>query len=768
MANNALKTMLKTNLIEMIQEGIMNSNEYYLFVSRATPYEDNPATTSVVESDSVIPSVGESSRNVYDTFRNIIFIKRIRPENLKLSVPRIDWTSGDVYTAYSETTDMAGQNYYAMTSDYNVYKCMKSNRASQIMPTGKSADIISLADGYKWKYIYTVPEDYLRYVTLDHIPVFIGDENFPEQKQVQDSALPGSIDTVTLNANLSPTFDKIYRLERSFENNNAAMFADLGITANVAGSTYVSFSPAGEQDNPANGFWNDYAIYVTQGPGIGQYFRIVDFKKGGNAGSSYFYASVYPPLSRDISVPNSLFKIVPYMVVDGDGSEAVVVPNTSGVKKIASVSLINPGYNYTYAQPRVVTESSNVTIGSAIASLNDSISASLSTHIGHGADAIREFGAADLMMAMEIDGTEGGKISTRNDYRQFGILKSPYLYGGLTLAGAEEAISLKALIRKQPTKTDSYSISTFVPGNYIVGKETRATARILDNEVIPGSRFHRLYLTEVVGDFRFAQDSSINTRVYFYSGFSGAVATGDVAQQFASSNGTTLTASGTIISFNKPEQNMVIETSYGSFTQGRTIFFPSGDTLGSENTLDIDDDFGELFGQVSLGSTSGSQFLSFGGDEVFGRLASTAFVPTVIENLGEYRATTKIQIIAPSNFTDRVISGSAALDGTIKQIDSTTLKKTTADIVDFVVDGGIGLTGMLHLSNLTGTFNTTDSLTFTPYGTTADSALTTVSINAIYNPEIAIGSGELLYIENVRPIERNIEQSEEFKIVIGF
>ena len=97
-----------------------------------------------------------------------------------------------------------------------------------------------------------------------------------------------------------------------------------------------------------------------------------------------------------------------------------------------------------------------------------------------------------------------------------------------------------------------------------------------------------------------------------------------------------------------------------------------------------------------------------------------------------------------------------------------TLAKVTGTVVDFTVAGGLGFTGIISLNNLTGIFSQTATLTFTPYGTTANTALSTVTINSITNPEIAVGSGELLYIENVRPIQRNIEQSEQFKIVIGF
>jgi hypothetical protein len=377
-----------------------------------------------------------------------------------------------------------------------------------------------------------------------------------------------------------------------------------------------------------------------------------------------------------------------------------------------------------------------------------------------------EFKPASLMIVVSVDGTEDGKIGARNDYRQFGIIKSPYLYGGITFAGNEEKISLKALIKKQPTKSDEYNLNTFVPGNYIMGRETHATAKILDSEKIPGSSLYRLYLTDVVGDFRFSSDASNKVRVYYTGGFSGPFATGGIANQYENIVGLTLSAKGTIISFNNTDREVLIDTTQGSFTTGKNIT-SGGVTLSSSYILDVSEEFGELLSQVTFGTTSGSDFLLFGGDEIFGRLASTEFVPTEIENLGEYDTTTKIQIVSASPMTDGVLAGNAAIDGTIKQVKSDSLMKVTGDICDFVVTGGLGLTGTLYLSNVKGTFNANNSLVFTPYGTTADNTLS-ITINSITNPDIQVGSGDLLYIENVRPIQRNIEQSEEFKIVIGF
>jgi hypothetical protein len=765
MANTALKTSLKTELVEMIKQGISDSNAYHLFVSRATPYDDNTNTTTT-ESDANPPSIGESARNVYDTFRNILFIKRIQPENIRLVIPRVDWVSDDVYTAYSETTDMAGKNYYVMTTEYNVYKCLTSNGASRIMPTGKSPNAVTFGDGYQWKYIYTVPEDYLGFITLEYIPVFVANDAYPNQQLVQSTSKPGSLETISFNRSYSPIFPKIFKLERQLS--TTSLFTDTGKTANVRGSTYISFNPSGENDAPGNSYWNGYGIYITQGAGIGQYFRILNFYKGGNAGGSYYYANVYPEISRDLSVDTSRMKVVPYMVVHGNGSDALVVPATSMEQKITGLNILKPGVNYSYIKPMIVTESDNQNFSSQIAAFNNSISVGLSTPKGHGANAINEFGTSDMMIAMEIDGNEGGKISTRNEYRQFGILKNPLLYGGYTLAGSEQTIAMKALVKKQPSKDEQYIINTFVAGNYIIGKESRASARILDSERIPGSRFHRLYLTDIAGKFKFADDSSLKTRIYHGNSFAGTFVTGDTAFQYQNIIGQTLSSTGIILSFNTQDKSLLLNTTYGSFTANKTIVTLLGTTLNSTDILDVDEDFGEQIGQMSIGLTRGSQFLSFGSDEVFGRLASTAFIPTKIEDAGEYRLTTKLVIVGASVYADATINGSAAEDGVISQTNSVSMKKSTGNIVDFTVAGGSGYTGNLYLSNLTGTFNTTDALIFTPYGSTADTTLTTTTINSIENPEITIGSGELLYIENVRPIERNIEQSEEFKIVIGF
>jgi hypothetical protein len=108
--------------------------------------------------------------------RDILTAKKIKTSDVSYVVPRYDWTYNTVYDmyddSYSSTLD-GGKNYvgyygavrledakfYVMTSDYNVYKCLNNNNNSKstIMPTGTSTTVFTTSDGYKWKFLYTLP-----------------------------------------------------------------------------------------------------------------------------------------------------------------------------------------------------------------------------------------------------------------------------------------------------------------------------------------------------------------------------------------------------------------------------------------------------------------------------------------------------------------------------------------------------------------------------------------------------------------------------------
>jgi hypothetical protein len=151
------------------------------------------------------PNISNSSiSTVYEIWNNMIGGKRILGGDLSHVIPRFDWTSNTVYDAYDDKrADLFDSNtkFYVMNSDYSVYKCIANNNgiASTSQPTSVNPEIISTtADGYSWKYMYTISDsEKLRFTTTQYIPVkTLTVDNGSLQWQVQNTAISGSIDSI--------------------------------------------------------------------------------------------------------------------------------------------------------------------------------------------------------------------------------------------------------------------------------------------------------------------------------------------------------------------------------------------------------------------------------------------------------------------------------------------------------------------------------------------------------------------------------------------
>ena len=77
--------------------------------------------------------------------------------------------------AYSGAANIQSSNFYILTDDFNIYKCLDNfnNSPSTVKPTDIAYEAFTLSDGYKWKFTGTVPI-YLRnkFLTDFQFPVF--------------------------------------------------------------------------------------------------------------------------------------------------------------------------------------------------------------------------------------------------------------------------------------------------------------------------------------------------------------------------------------------------------------------------------------------------------------------------------------------------------------------------------------------------------------------------------------------------------------------
>ncbi|MEC8551436.1 MAG: baseplate wedge protein, partial [Pseudomonadota bacterium] len=103
-------------------------------------------------------------------------------------------------TASSGATKLYDADFYVVNSSYQVYKCIyngtspsdPNGKPSTVEPTGTSTSIITTADGYRWKYMYTIPVgQVLKFFSNEYMPVLF-------DTAVVADAIGGEIDTVII------------------------------------------------------------------------------------------------------------------------------------------------------------------------------------------------------------------------------------------------------------------------------------------------------------------------------------------------------------------------------------------------------------------------------------------------------------------------------------------------------------------------------------------------------------------------------------------
>jgi len=253
-SSSLLKSLLHKTIAEGVYKEILsNASRYYYFLGKTLSWADETSP----------PYPIDDLKYERETRNNIITFKQIQQNDVAFIVPRIDWTSGDVYDIYDDqySTQVLGvnikaggtnylsvptvtidppdlpggvqataeasiyntellavtmtnagsgytnpprvtitdptnagsgavavgvigssstgkfsieeSNFYVITDEYNVYKCLDNNNGanSTSKPIGTQVLPISLPDGYVWKYMFNVP--------LALRTKFLNDQYFP-------------------------------------------------------------------------------------------------------------------------------------------------------------------------------------------------------------------------------------------------------------------------------------------------------------------------------------------------------------------------------------------------------------------------------------------------------------------------------------------------------------------------------------------------------------------------------------------------------------
>lgn len=343
--------------------------------------------------------------------KNLIYVKQLSPSDVSFMVKRYDWTSGVVYDHYNDNvsaanpttngkTSLADSNFYVLTDANNVYKCLFNGYGapSTVKPTGTPIEPFETADGYIWKFMYTLPVSLQnKFLTSLYMPVStVLSANFYSNGAIDDVIIDnqgtgyvsGSTGVVVTGDGTGAVLE--------------AVVSDGGITSVVvispgSGYTYatISFTGAGTgarasvilSSGDVNTLQANVELLAVKGA-----IHVIEVENGG---TGYTSATV---------------------TVTGDGTGCTATPTIiDGV--LAKITVTNKGSNYTTATVTITGNGTGATARAIMSPIG-----------GHGKNAIKEFYSRYLLFSSSINSDVVNDDTLTNDYRQVSLIKDILRY----------------------------------------------------------------------------------------------------------------------------------------------------------------------------------------------------------------------------------------------------------------------------------------------------------------------------------------------------
>jgi hypothetical protein len=194
---NPLKKQVIQSLLTDFSDSAGVSN-YYIGIGRSEDWNDSDTARTVINAQ----WEERGFRNGLQSVKKIV--------DSTFVVPRYNWSSGAVYSAYDDKqVGYPAQTYYVMNDENQVYICLQQSKdtsgnavVSTIQPSGNTTGAaFSTADGYIWKFLYSISAgDATKYIAANFLPIkFQGSTDSSssasdvEQLSVQNAAVAGQI-----------------------------------------------------------------------------------------------------------------------------------------------------------------------------------------------------------------------------------------------------------------------------------------------------------------------------------------------------------------------------------------------------------------------------------------------------------------------------------------------------------------------------------------------------------------------------------------------
>jgi hypothetical protein len=803
-----LKTSIKRAFAEsFLTEISANRANHYLFIAKTTPWPETAGASA-----DIIPVVpADTVRAEYDVMRSIIGYKQIDPSKIVFALPRIGWSAGSVYDVYRDDVELfnedAPSNFYVVTDANNIYKCVGATTGTALnVPTHTTSIPLTGQDGYTWKYLATVKASDIPYELTDYVPI-----NFVKIEQNNLTDPSTSETTLQFNAQRSAVNGQITALEvTSTGGASAATYLGSEYGARFAvggtGSTAanVSYGVGNFYRITSSTTTNQFSLPVSQLDTYkGNILRVVgvsggsitDVNKYGiiygvtSDSSSYTFTirGEYEPFILNTRTSNDrvFYDILPHARISGDGTRAygflrLGKTGDADWRKVTGIDLVDGGRNYSQAAVEVVSPKSDGTSGNTV---HPTLNAILPPKGGHGSNILKELNVSDVIMIAEIDDTNDSSIiPTDGSYRQFGIIRNPVLNDGSeNLAGSDQQYYRNlVLLYLGSAVSDKTGFETnFFPlsgsRNFITGAESYASfpvnsvisANTVNGEIRVQIKVKNTGATPVTWADRLdVYDLNLSTPK---SGFvvgetitqnipAGISAFGGISYGFG------VTAEGTIISATTTK--LGVRVTSNAFARGAS---ESLKVTGSFSGVTAYVGGVSLaYGELAFVNRGLSLATEGGTAELFKFISAS---PPYFDEatVPKYTGLTVLSMSKPLSSGLQDFSETTWVNGDfVQQGRSASYEYDYASGYVYKWDKTTASTGTLYISEPFGIFKTSSGSGVTFSRLNNNSTNDGYAVSSVTNPQIDIHSGEIIYINSIQPVQRLQNQSEEFRLRVGF
>jgi hypothetical protein len=523
------------------KQNILDDREnVYLFIGKSDKWSSTLDSTADIAPNDSTPH--DTLLEVRDADSNMIALKSIGSTDVINLIPRYNWTSGNIYSAWDDDkTDIYDRGndtpFYVLTDTFAIYKCLHTPKDSQgnlvastvkpshVPTVNNSGDLegdpIKYADGYIWKFMFQITAtESAKFLTNSYMPI--------------KTVVGGAIATITAGSGGTlPTIT----------NGNLIVGATSGATGRIyadesSGSTYALHSIRGAfiegESITATGaslctlttITLGAATEVTEnGDTTPEEISRLSFQ---NAAKQTLKGKIYTvaidptdPTAEVLSYGGSGYTSVPTITISGDGSSAAATATTYNNKVVKIDINQTPtaayGSNYNVAFVTVGGPGSGCVARAVLSPKN-----------GHGSSPAEELGGFYVGVGTTLTGEEGaGDFAADTFFRQVGLVKKPKQLSG---GNPVEAISSTLSALKKFTVT--VTSGTFHVGDYIQNSAGTPSKAYVDTvSVGPTSVILGVHQNDKTG---YGSFSTGNTITAYTPGTISSVAAGTITTIAAS------------------------------------------------------------------------------------------------------------------------------------------------------------------------------------------------------------------------------------------